>query len=66
MIIQEGKEFEDWFQLKQLLAKLILKDIREEWETGNIPSNSLNLRTPLQLKKRFIYQLGITMERADD
>ncbi len=31
------KEFEDWFELKQLLARLILRDIKEEWKAGNIP-----------------------------
>lgn len=32
------EESDDWFKLKQILAKLVLKDIKEEWNAGNIPS----------------------------
>lgn len=32
------KEFEEWFKLKQVLARLILRDIKEDWKAGNIPS----------------------------
>ncbi len=32
------KENDDWFKLKQLLARLLLRDIKEEWKEGNIPS----------------------------
>lgn len=32
------KDSDDWFRLEQMLSNLILKDIREEWNEGNIPS----------------------------
>lgn len=35
---QPKKEFEVWFQLKQILAEIILNDIKEEWNTGFLPS----------------------------
>ena len=34
------KEFEGWFELKQILAKLVLNDIKEEWKAGNIPNTA--------------------------
>jgi len=34
------EEFEDWFELKQMLANLILQDLKEDWEAGNIPSSA--------------------------
>jgi len=44
------EESDDWFKLKQILAKLALRDIREEWKVGNIPSTS-----------RKIYEMNSTM-----
>ena len=35
------KEFDgDWFDLKQNLAKWVLKDIEEEWRAENMPSTT--------------------------
>jgi len=42
------EESDDWFKLKQVLAKLVLRDIKEEWKVGNIPST-----------RRKIYEMSI-------
>ncbi len=44
------KEIDDWDDLKQSLAKVILSDIKENWKAGNIPSTT-----------RMKYEMGITM-----
>ena len=34
----DKNESDEWFLLKQRLAGLMLKDIKQDWEVGNIPS----------------------------
>ena len=44
------KEIDDWDDLKQSLAKVILSDIKENWKAGNFPNTT-----------RMKYEMGITM-----
>ena len=44
------KEIDDWDDLKQSLAKVILSDIKENWKADNMLSTT-----------RIKYEMGITM-----
>jgi len=54
------EEDDDWFRLKQLLAKLVLRDIKQEWEFGYIPSidkklHDISLNVMGVLRDSFLY-----------
>lgn len=48
------KEFEGWFELKQILTKLVLNDIKEEWKAGNIPSTAQKMYEMINIVTRMI------------
>ncbi len=60
------KEFEDWFELKQLLARLILRDIKEEWKEGNIPSTPRKIYEMSNVVNGIIEESFIYLKELDE
>lgn len=60
------EESDDWFKLKLLLAKLALRDIKEEWKVGNLPSTSRKIYEMRNIMYRIIDTLFIYLKEKGD
>lgn len=60
------EEDDEWFLLKVRLAELMLKDIKEDWEVGNIPSISRKVYEMRSIVNKIIENLPIYLKELTE